>query len=229
MQFFKTLVARSGAIVALGLIAAPVSAQMTDTQVNRIVEALRQASKPTQPVTGLYSDWQVKPENITRWSKACSGKELSPQEFQANASAARSIVTCIVRDVLKQEAKTVGTNETAAVERVAAWWMTGDPAQFNAPGISAYVQRALKAYRTTSAPTASAEKPASSKSFYDRYMAAGRNAAQRKDEKTARLYFQRALDERPQDPSALQAMRNLASQVRQSNRNTPVLEQPTRR
>lgn len=222
MQFLKTLVARSSAIVALGLIAAPVSAQMTDAQVDRIVEALRQASKPTKPVSGFYSDWQVKPENIKRWSKECGGKELSPQEFQANTGAARSIVTCVVRDVLKQAAKTIGTNERAAVERVAAWWMTGDTTKFNAPATAPYVQRALRAYQT-----ASVEKTASPKSFYDRYMAAGIDAAQRKDEKTARLYFQRALDERPKDQFALQAIRNLASARRESNR--PTTEQPNRR
>lgn len=224
MQFLKTLIARSSAIVALGLIAAPVSAQMTDAQVARIVEALRQASKPEKSVSGFYSDWQVKPENITRWSKACSGKELSPQQFEADAGAARSIVTCVVRDVLKQEAKTIGTNETAAVQRVAAWWMTGDTTKFNAPATAPYVQRALKAYQT-----ASTEKPATAKSFYDRYMAAGTDAVQRKDQKTARLYFQRALDERPQDKFALQAIRNLGSQRQESKRNSPLTEQPNRR
>lgn len=224
MQFLRILVARSSAIVAIGLIAAPVSAQMTDAQVDRIVEALRQASKPAKPVAGFYSDWQVKPENITRWSKACGGKELSPQEFQTNAGAARSIVTCVVRDVLKQEAKAIGINETATVERVAAWWMTGDSTKFNARETSPYVQKVLKVYQT-----ASAEKPVGSKSFYDRYMAAGIDAVQRKDEKTARLYFQRALDERPKDQFALQAIRNLAPQGRETNRNSPITEQPNRR
>ncbi|BAS58764.1 hypothetical protein NIES2135_17240 [Leptolyngbya boryana NIES-2135] len=221
MQFCKQLVARSSFIVALSLIAAPVSAQMTDAQIVRLVEAMRQASKPEKPVTGLYSDWQVKPENVTRWSKQCGGKELSPTEFQANAAAARSIVTCVMRDAVKQYAR--DTNETTAVQRLAAWWMTGDPTKFNARETAPYVQQVVKAYQVTEPgkPTA--------KTFYDRYMAAGIEAAQRKDQKTARLYFQRALDERPRDQSALQAIRNLTPPVRGSNPNSPITEQPSQR
>ncbi|MBW4440939.1 MAG: hypothetical protein KME10_06845 [Plectolyngbya sp. WJT66-NPBG17] len=222
MHVFQQLIGRSLAIGVLGLIALPASAQLTDTQVDRVVEALRQASKPEKPNTGLYSDWQVKPENITRWSKECGGREISPTEFQANAGTARSIVTCVVRDVLKQEAKAIGNNETIAVQRVAAWWMTGDSAKYNAREIAPYVQKALKAYQT-----ASGEKPTAKQTFYERYMNAGYDAVQRKDQKAARLYFQRALDERPQDQFALQAIRNLDTPKRDSSRSTPITEKPT--
>lgn len=211
------------AISVFGVVALPASAQLSDAQVDRMVEALRQASKPENPNTGLYSDWQVKASNIPRWSKACGGREITPAEFQANPGTARSIVTCIVRDVLKQDAKAIGNNETIAVQRVAAWWMTGDSNKFGAREISPYVQKALRAYQT-----ASIEKPTKSEGFYERYMNAGYDAVQRKDQKTARLYFQRALDERPQDQFALQALRNLGSAQRDSNRTTPITEKPNR-
>lgn len=222
MHVCKQFVARSLTISVLGLIALPASAQLTDTQVDRVVEALRQASKPEKPNTGLYSDWQVKPENVSRWSKKCGGREISPTEFQANAGAARSIVTCVVRDVLKQDVKAIGNNDTIAVQRIAAWWMTGDTAKFNAREIAPYVQKALKAYQT-----ASTQKPIAKETFYQRYMIAGYDAVQRKDQKSARLYFQRALDERPQDQFALQAIRNLDIPKRDSNRSTPITEKPT--
>lgn len=228
MHFYKLLIGRLIAIGAFSLIALPTSAQLTSSQVDRIVEALRQASKPEKPNTGLFSDWQVKPNNIPGWSKACTGRSLSPAEFDANPGIARSIVTCIVRDVLKEEAKAIGNSETAAVQRVAAWWMTGDANKFNAREIAPYVQKALRAYQPSVAEKP--EKPTTRiETFYDRYMSAGYAAVQRKDQKAARLYFQRALDERPQDQFALQAIRNLGAANRNSNRTTPPTEKPTTR
>lgn len=223
MHVCKQLFGSAIAIGVLGLTVLPASAQLSDPQVDRIVEALRQASKPEDPNTGLYSDWQVKASNIPRWSKACGGREITPAEFQANPDTARSIVACIVRDVIKQDAKAIGNNETIAVQRVAAWWMTGDSNRFGAGEIAPYVQKALRAYQT-----ASVAQPTKRETFYDRYMNAGYDAIQRKDEKTARLYFQRALDERPQDQFALQALRNLETAQRNSNRTTPITEQPNR-
>ena len=224
MHVFQQFITRSVAIGTLLLITAPVSAQLSDPQLDRVVEALRLASKPEKLNTGLYSDWQVKPENIARWSKQCGGREVSPAEFQANAGTARAIITCVVRDALKQDAKAIGNSETVAVQRVASWWMTGDPSKFDARETAPYVQKALKAYQT-----AAIEKPATKSTFYERYMNAGYDAVQRKDQKAAQLYFQRALDERPQDQFALQAIRNLDAPTRDSNRPTPITEQPVNR
>ncbi|BAU11140.1 hypothetical protein LEP3755_16330 [Leptolyngbya sp. NIES-3755] len=222
MQVCKQFFGSAVAIGVLSLIALPAFAQLSDTQVDRIVEALRQASKPENPNTGLYSDWQVKASNIPRWSKACGGREITPAEFQANPGTARSIVTCVVRDVLKRDARAIGNNDTIAVQRVAAWWMTGDSNRFGSREIAPYIQRALSAYQT-----ASAAKPTKTDSLYARYMNAGYDAVQRKDQKTARLYFQRALDERPQDQFALQALRNLGTAQGNPNR-TPITEKPNR-
>ena len=59
-----------GAIVAsMGLWALPVRAQ-TDAQVAALVEAFRLAAPDTGTENdGLYSDWQIKPENIISWSR----------------------------------------------------------------------------------------------------------------------------------------------------------------
>ncbi len=218
MQFFSKLAARIAAecqrgLLPLGvmLIALPASAQVTDAQVARVVEALRQASKPEKPVSGLYSDWQVKPENVSRWSKACQGREISPNQFQSNADAARSIVTCVIRDQLKQEYQASENNEAIAVQRVAAWWQTGDGSRYKSSELSPYVQRVLGFYNP-SAPKAATNQSAGT--FYDRYMVAGYAAAQRKDSQTALLYFRRALDERPEDRFALEAIQNLQASKR---------------
>jgi hypothetical protein len=213
---------RSIVIGALGvstaLIALPVFAQVSESVVTRTVEALRQASKPENPNTGLYSDWQVKANNIPRWSRLCLGREISPSEFQNNPSTARSIVTCVVRDVLSEEYRNSDKNDAIAVQRVAAWWMTGDPSQYNS-GASQYAQKVLGFYRSSSTAMGAVAKPASGavtqlkrqQGFYDRYMVAGYEASRRKDPKTALLYFRRALDERPNDQFALQAIRNAES------------------
>ncbi len=69
-------------ITSLGLSAVPVKAQVTDTQVGALVEALRQAAPKTgRENDGLYSDWQILPANIPRWSKRCIGRPLTIAEF----------------------------------------------------------------------------------------------------------------------------------------------------
>lgn len=223
MKLVKQLAWRSLLSSAIVLTTLPVQAA---ADVDRVVEALRQASKPETPVSnGLYSDWQVKPENITRWSKSCNGKEMSPSEFAANAAAARSLVTCVVRDVLKQEQTASGNNDTIAVQRVAAWWLTGDPAKYTSAEATPYVQKVVQAYQPVAQNSASTpvQKPVQKSTFYDRYMTAGYEAVQRKDSKTAKLYFQRALDERPQDQFASQAIRKLET----AQKPTPTAETPT--
>ncbi|MDX2242610.1 MAG: IMS domain-containing protein [Leptolyngbyaceae cyanobacterium bins.302] len=64
-----------------------------------------------------------------------------------------------------------------------------------------------------SLPSATAQTPATPTSkittFYDRYMVAGYEATNRRDHQTALTYFKRALDERPDDTYAIQAIRNV--------------------
>lgn len=217
-----------GAIgVGAVLLALPVQAQ-TATQVERVVEALRQASKPEKPTPGLYSDWQVKPENVQRWSRQCLQRELSIAQFQSNVSDSRAVVTCVVKDAFKDELQASKNNEALAVQRVAAWWLTGDPNRYDSPEASPYVKRVLSFYQPKATVKQPATKPTPAETpkavqgkqstFYDRYMQAGYTALQKKDAETAQLYFNRALDERPNDKFAQEAMRSVEALRSPNNR-----------
>jgi hypothetical protein len=230
MQATRQLI--SGAIASLYVLAIgilPATAQISDRQVNAVVEALRQAAPQTGTANdGLYSDWQIKPENIPRWSRFCMDRELTPAQFEASPATARFVVACILRDVLQEQYEDGGNNELTAVRRTAAWWMTGDPDQYNSGAIASYIQRVVRAYQqqiasATSPPSptppssSSAQSPSTAETptppprdtEYDRYMMAGYAATQQRDYDTALLYFKRALDERPNDSFAEQAIRNV--------------------
>ncbi|HBK64181.1 MAG TPA: hypothetical protein DD000_11830, partial [Cyanobacteria bacterium UBA11166] len=54
---------------AIGFWTIPARAQVSDNQVSALVEALRLAAPQTGTENdGLYSEWQIKPDNIPRWS-----------------------------------------------------------------------------------------------------------------------------------------------------------------
>ena len=134
------------ASTALGWL--PAWAEVSEAQVAALVEALRLAAPTTGIVNdGLYSDWQIKPDNIARWSRRCHNQELTPQEFEADPKVARRILVCKLRGVLAEQDITSHQDETLAVRRTAAWWMTGDPERYNDPATAAYTQRVLDFYR----------------------------------------------------------------------------------
>ncbi len=138
----------SGLIMSIGLGVPPVSAQQaTDAQVKALVEALRQAAPPQRPNDGMYSPWQVLPGNIRRWSKFCTKKELTPQQFDADEAKSRSIVTCIVRDLLNDEYKHSTNNELTAVRRSACWWMTGESTACQSGETATYVEKVVGFYQ----------------------------------------------------------------------------------
>lgn len=138
----------SAVMLSVGLWSIPAQANVSDAQVSALVEALRQAAPQTgREDDGLYSDWQIKPENIPRWSKQCTGRELSPQDFAASPVTARSILVCVMRDVLNEQYSASGNNETLAVQRAAAWWMTGEPTRYNSSATKTYVQNVLNFYQ----------------------------------------------------------------------------------
>jgi hypothetical protein len=121
---------------------------MSDAQVGALVEALRQAAPQTDtPNNGLYSDWQVKAENIPRWSNQCIGRELTPTQFQDSPVTARGILVCVMRDVLRDEYKASSNNESVAVQRAASWWLTGDANQYTSDSTAPYTQKVLDFYR----------------------------------------------------------------------------------
>ena len=222
-----------GLIVSLGLWTLPAQAQVSSAQVDALVEAIRQAAPQTgTSQDGLYSDWQVLPGNIPRWAKFCTGREVTPEQFGANASTARSIITCIVKDALQDEYPASGNNEAIAVQRVAAWWMTGDPTRYTNAATSPYTNKVLNLYQklkspngssrpsTTSAAASPAATPAAnsptpttasaaSQNEYERYMQAGYAATKKGDYPLALLNFKRAVDERPNDTYAQKAVQNV--------------------
>lgn len=136
-------------LVGLSLFwAVPVFAQVSDPQVQALVEALRLAAPQTgTPNDGLYSDWQIKPENIPRWSRLCIGEEMKPTEFEKNLTKAREVLGCVMGDVLKEEYPKSQNNEAIAIRRAAAWWMTGDPNQYNQGQTATYTQKVLQFYQ----------------------------------------------------------------------------------
>ena len=135
-------------IISLGLQALPAAAQsVTDAQVSALVEALRQAAPPQTANDGMYSQWQVLPNNISRWAKFCTKQDLTPQQFEADATKAKSIVTCIVGDLLRDEYKASSSNELTAVRRAACWWMTGDSAACKSGATATYADKVISVYQ----------------------------------------------------------------------------------
>lgn len=125
----------------------PVQGQVSDAQIVALVEALRLVAADAPRAEGLYSPWRIKPSNIPRWSRLCIGEELTPQEFEEDFSRARNILVCVMEDVFRKEYPVSGNNESVAVRRAAAWWMTGDPSQYNKGDIGKYTERVLGIYQ----------------------------------------------------------------------------------
>ncbi len=152
----------AGVMVSVCLWIAPVQAQqVSDAQVGKLVDALKQAAQPIDPTSeGLVSAWKIKPENIPRWSRLCTGKELTPAQFSSNQAAAREILVCVMRDVLSDEYKASGNNESVAVQRAACWWMTGQPNQCNTGAVRDYTQKVLSFYQQgNNSPTQQQSRP----------------------------------------------------------------------
>lgn len=127
---------------------------------NRVAEALRQVTlQGNTRNPGYYGDWQVKGDRIPLWSRQCIGRSLTPQQFEADQGAATSVVTCIIQDMLRQEIRSAGNNESVAIRRVASWWVTGDPGRFDDSGIAPYTQQVLSTYRPNGPLTAAQPAP----------------------------------------------------------------------
>jgi hypothetical protein len=215
----------NGIIIGIILSALPVQAQVPNTHVEALVEALRQAAPKTQTKNdGLYSDWQILPGNIPRWSKSCIGRELSPGQFESSPATARGIVVCVMGDVLRDQYRISGKNESIAVRRAAAWWMTGDANRFASGQTASYTQKVLSLYQKQ-LRSESTVRPEPQQTSYDRYMQVGYDAVQKKDYQTALINFKRARQERPEDIYAKQAVLNVEKYIQQSRSATPTTSQ----
>ena len=118
-----------------------------DPQVNALVEALRLSAPPNRPNDGMYSQWQVLPAIIPSWTSQCTGQEMTPAQFEADPTTARSVVACIIRRELEIEFRDTGNNEMIAVRRTACWWMTGKPSGCNSGATADYVEKVMSFYQ----------------------------------------------------------------------------------
>ncbi len=113
--------------------------------VEAMVEALRRAAPQNAPE--LYSAWGVTPGIIPSWTQQCLGRTLTPEQFDNDPTAARATVACIMRRELPQQLQVTNNNETAAVQRVACWWLTGDYVGCGSDPQASYVRRVLSFYQ----------------------------------------------------------------------------------
>lgn len=149
----------SGLITSISFSAMPAQAQVSDARVNAMVEALRQAAPPNKPNDGMYSQWQVLPGIIPSWTKQCLGRELTPAQFESDATAARNTVACIVGRELNKQMSATNNNQAASVRNVACWWMTGNATGCTSGPTGTYVQRVVGFYQQ---PTRGNNTPRSS-------------------------------------------------------------------
>jgi len=144
MMLLKSTIILGLTLNLLSLWTPLVQAAITDKEINALVEALRLAAPQTGKADdGLYSDWQIKPSNITRWSKRCLETPLTPAQFEADDTQARQVLACKMGEVLKEQYEASGEDELEAVKRTAAWWMTG---QAESPA-SAYTDKVVTFYQ----------------------------------------------------------------------------------
>jgi predicted chitinase len=72
---------------------------------------------------------------------------MTPAQFEANTAKAREVLACVMGDVVNEEYPNSGNSEAVTVRRAAAWWMTGDPNQYNRGDTAPYTQKALQYYQ----------------------------------------------------------------------------------
>ncbi|TVR64903.1 MAG: hypothetical protein EA420_04395 [Candidatus Competibacteraceae bacterium] len=132
-------------LLLLCLLPFAVPAQISDAKVEALVEALRLSAPPVGADSELYGDWAIKPDNIVRWSQRCLDQDVTPEQFAADRALARQVLICVMGPVLREQFAD-SNNEIVAVQRAAAWWMTGDPDQYRAGATDGYTLRVLEAY-----------------------------------------------------------------------------------
>lgn len=137
--------------------------QVSDAQVNAMVEALRKAAPQNRENDGMYSDWQVLPGTLAGWTKRCVGRQMTPAEFESDSAAARNTVACVVRREFSRVYATAG-NESTAARNFACWWMTGTENSCASGVNAAYVQKVLGFYQQQARTNAPTQKPAASQS-----------------------------------------------------------------
>ncbi|MBW4662195.1 MAG: peptidoglycan DD-metalloendopeptidase family protein [Drouetiella hepatica Uher 2000/2452] len=104
------------------------------------------------PDSGAIGLGQVMPENVPSWTQQCLGKEMTPDQFAADADAQKKTVDCKLQEYLG-EAKAKGESDFDGCRSVAAAWYSGDPSlkdsdapQDGYPSIRAYTESVCAGY-----------------------------------------------------------------------------------
>jgi hypothetical protein len=137
----------SAKIIIWGILAVlPCSIVAAEIQaVAHLVEALRLAAPNTKDPS-LYTEWKMQAGAIASWTRRCVGVQIAPTDLAENPIMTRDTVSCVIEPVLSEQISQAGGNEELGVRRTAAWWMTGDAAQYQAKGIATYLDRVLGYY-----------------------------------------------------------------------------------
>lgn len=189
---------------------------VTSQQLTALADALRLTANqgPGFSQDIYYGAWQVKGSSIPAWSKGCLGHSITPGQFADSPDTARSVVLCVLKDKFAKELS--NNQEPVAVQRVAAWWRTGDSDRYREGRYGDYAQTVAQVYdqqlaTTTAVPNVTAPV---NNTPYDRYMSEGYRASREGEFGQAVVYFQRALDERPEDSFATSALRDVSRKAR---------------
>jgi hypothetical protein len=143
IKYFFLMIVSNNLWLGLLLVSLNVQAAISDEKIAALVEALRLAA----PKSGnLHSDWQVKAANISSWSQRCLGKTLTPTEFAADLELARAILECKMGNVFREQYELSQYQEANAVQRTAAWWLTGVAEPYQSDNITGYTKKVLNFY-----------------------------------------------------------------------------------
>ncbi|NJM57359.1 MAG: hypothetical protein HC857_07900 [Synechococcales cyanobacterium RU_4_20] len=208
--------------------------QLSNQQLLALAEALRlKASEgPGFAQEVYYGDWQVKGSSIPAWSKGCLGRSITPGQFADSPETARSVVLCVLKDEFQKALTKTQGNPAIAAQHVAAWWRTGDSERYREGAIRPFAQQVAKLYQqqlATVAPGSPVKLPATD-TPYDRYMSTGYQFSREGQYAGAVIYFERALDERPKDSFASNALRDVSRKAKttaETDVNTQKMAQET--
>ncbi len=110
------------------------------------------------PHSGALGYGQVMPENVSPWSRAALGREVSGAEFLNNPELQILVIDYKLSQYFNRALQITGGDEVTAVKRVAAIWYSGNPNLYTStapqfykgyryPSIAAYSQSVLQRYQ----------------------------------------------------------------------------------
>ncbi|MBL1175827.1 hypothetical protein [Pantanalinema sp. GBBB05] len=80
--------------------------------------------------SGALGLGQVMPEQLAKWSQEAVGREVSPQEFLNSPGLQIMVIDHKLTEYWQQAIVQANGNQSEAIQRVAAWWYSGNPDKF---------------------------------------------------------------------------------------------------